>query len=190
MTVAAGEALSPEAAFRAWVAADAATVSGRGLEALVIGATLGVPRSTWILPGRRERGCAILRGCPPERLDQSRPYRVVPPGNAPAQRALQGVGLAMTGDASLVFLGSGSVSYGAFHEALQLAAARSLPVTFVVSWWVNEGPFAAQLAVPPARLAEAVGLAATVVDATDEAAVRAAVGAGVGLVQAELRGRG
>jgi TPP-dependent pyruvate/acetoin dehydrogenase alpha subunit len=98
------------------------------------------------------------------------------------------VGLALAGEAALVFLGTGSVSYGAFHEALQLAAARSLPVTFLVSWWVNDGPFGPQLAVPPARLAEAVGLAATVVDGMDEAAVRAAVGAGVALVQAELRG--
>ncbi|MFZ5479869.1 MAG: hypothetical protein ACOZNI_24100, partial [Myxococcota bacterium] len=78
--------------------AEQGVVSGRGLEALIAGATLGVSKKTWLLPGRRERGCALLRGCSPERIDEARPYRVVPAGPSPAARAAYGVGLAMAGD--------------------------------------------------------------------------------------------
>lgn len=176
---------------RGWCASDPAAVSGRGLEAVIAGATLAVSKKTWLLPGRRERGCALVRGCPPDRLDAARPYRVVPPGPSPIARALQAVGLAMDGDPSLVFLGTGSVSYGGFTEALSLAALRRVPTRFVVSWYENAGPFAPQLGTSPARLAEAFGLAAREVDGSDvDAVYQAVAGLGEGgLVLARLHGR-
>ena len=179
-------------ALRTFCAADPAVVSGRGLEAIIAGATIGAGRKTWLLPGPRERACALLRGCSPERLDQARPYRVVPPGPSPAQRALQAVGLSLCGDRALAFLGTNSVSYGSFLEALNLAALHQANVTFVVSWYVNEGPFATQLAVSPAAIARGFGLAAEAVDGTDAAAVRDAVAGltGGGVVEARLVGRG
>ncbi|MDP2314021.1 MAG: thiamine pyrophosphate-dependent enzyme [Pseudomonadota bacterium] len=178
-------------AVRAYCAADPAVVSGRGLEALIAGVALGAPRKAWLLPGRRERACALVRGCGADRLDQARPFRVVPPGDSPAARALYGVGLALAGDPAVVFCGTGTVGYGAFHEALQLAAVHRAPVTFVVAWYANVGPFAPPLAVSPAVLARALGLAATVVDGTDAAAVRDAVAAADGptLIEARLTGR-
>lgn len=174
---------------RAFHRADAAVVSGRGLEAVVAGATLAVPKKTWLLPGRRERACALLRGCPAERLDQARPYKVVPPGGSPVARALQAVGLAGT-DGALVWLGAGSTSYGAFTEALALTRAWNARVVFVVSWYLGEGPFAPQLPVSPAALAAGFGLATVTVDGTDAEAVRAGVTGlgGQGVVVAELRG--
>lgn len=166
-------------------------VSVRGLEALVVGATLGVSRKTWLLPGPRERACALARGCAPERLDEARPYRVVPPGPSPAARALQAVGLALAGEPALVFVGSGSASYGSFFEALNLAALTRAPVVFVVAWYANAGPFATQVAVAPAALGRALGLDAAEVDGTDAAAVRDAVAgvSGPAVVEARLSGR-
>ena len=182
---------SPIDAYRAWLTADTSVVSGRGLDAVVIGATLAAPKKTWLLPGKRERGCAILRGAQPDALATARPYRVIPPGDSPAIRALVAVGLAMAGEPALVFLGSGSASYGAFHEALHLAAAHAAPVIFVVSWYVGEGPFAPQLVGGPAALASSLGIAGIQVDGNDEAAVRAAVAGAVGptVIEARLTGR-
>ncbi|MDP2306913.1 MAG: thiamine pyrophosphate-dependent enzyme [Pseudomonadota bacterium] len=179
-------------AVRHYCAADPSVVSGRGLEALIAGVAVGAPRKAWLLPGRRERACAIVRGCGADRLDQARPFRVVPPGDSPAARALYAVGLALAGDPAVVFIGTGTTGYGAFHEALQLAAVHRAPVTFVVAWYANAGPFAPPLAVAPSVLARALGLAATVVDGTDAAAVRDAVAAAEGptLIEARLLGQG
>lgn len=183
------EALS---AVRAFTAADPAVVSGRGLEAVIAGVGIGAPRKAWLLPGRRERAVALVRGAAADRLDQARPYRVVAPGESPAARALYAVGLALAGDPAVVFVGTGSAGYGAFHEALQLAAAHKAPVTFVVIWYANPGPFAPPLAVEPVVLARALGMSAVAVDGTDAAAVRDAVAAADGptVVQAVLHGKG
>lgn len=167
--------------------------SGRGLEALIAGAVLGAPRRAWLLPGPREIGCALLRGATPDRLQAARPWRVVPPGDDPAQRALQAVGMAMAGDPAVVFLGTGSMAYGAAQEAISLAALHRAPVCFVVGWYdpEPEAPFAAQLPVGPATLALALGLESVEVDGQDGAAVaRAVSGPGPRLVEARLRGRG
>jgi hypothetical protein len=169
--------------WRAWAEKDPRT---RGDDALVIGAVAGVPASAWLLPGPREAGVALLRGCPEDRLHASRPYKVLPPGGAPAARALYGVGLAMAGERVVVFLGAGSTAYGEFHAALH--QAHGLPITFVVRWYEGEGPFAPQLAVEPSVVALGIGLTATTVDGTDEAAVREAVASGATVVQANLRG--
>lgn len=179
------------AALRAHHENTGGVVSGKGLEPIIVGATLGAPASTWLLPGRRERGCALLRDCPAELLDEARPYRVVPAGDSPVARALFAVGMASEGTPALVWLGTGSTSYGAFAEALSLTALWHAPVTFVVTWYTGEGPFATQLGVAPSALAERFGLPTHVVDGTDTRAVRDAVRklAGRGLVQAELAGR-
>lgn len=170
--------------------ASEGVVSGAGLEALIAGAVLGMGRRAWLLPGRRERGVAILRGADRERLEATRPYRVLPPGEEPAQRALQAVGMALAGDPVLVFLGTGSISYGAALEALSLSVLQQAPVCFVVSWYTDEGPFARQLAVDPVVLARALGMEAEVVDGTDARAVMAAVAGPLPrLVQADLRGK-
>lgn len=167
-----------------------AVVGGQGLEAVIAGATLGVSKKTWLLPGRRERHCALLRGITADRLNASRPYRVVPPGELPAQRALQAVGMALTGEPALVFLGGGSLSYGTALEALNLAASQKAQVCFVVSWYEGDGPFARQLPVDPAVLAESLGLSTAVVDGNDADAVRAAVNGPLPrLVQANLKGK-
>ncbi len=159
---------------------------------MVEGVVAAVSRKAWLLPGRRERGVAILRGADPSRLHEARPYRVLPPGDSPAARALTGVGLAVGGETAVVFLGSGSTSYGTFHEALHLAAIHRAPVVFVVSWYLGAGPFAAQLAVEPDRLASACGLSVATVSGADAGAVRAALATvlpGPGLLRCDFSGR-
>jgi TPP-dependent pyruvate/acetoin dehydrogenase alpha subunit len=177
---------------RAFAAADPAVVSARGVEAIVAGVAVGAPRKAWMLPGRRERACALVRGCTADRLDQARPWRVVTAGESPSARALLAVGMALGGEPAVVFLGTGSAGYGAFHEALHLAALHKAPVTFVVSWYTTPGPFAVPLAVGPAALAAAVGIAGVVVDGTDAEAVRDAVAAADGptVIEARLAGKG
>lgn len=178
-----------ESPFRAWAAAQAPSAGALGVVALVEGVMAATPKRAWVFPGRRERGAAILRGADAERLAEARPYKVVPPGESPAVRALEAVGVALAGEPAVVFLGTGSVSYGAFHEAMQLAAAHRAPVVFVVSWYAGEGPFAPQLAVSPVVLASAVGLATATANGADEESVRAAVasvGSGPALVLVEM----
>lgn len=178
--------MNGEVGYRAWATSE---LKASGVEALVVGAAAGVSKKTWLLPGVRERGVAILRGCPADRLHASRPYRVVPPGLSPAGRALVATGLAFAGEPALAFLGTGSTAYGEFHAALHLIAAHKLPVQLVVSWYEGEGPFAAPLVVDPVVLAEAVGLRGLRADGKDEAAVRGAVESGATVVLAVLRGR-
>jgi TPP-dependent pyruvate/acetoin dehydrogenase alpha subunit len=172
-------------------AADPDAVSVRGLEALVAGAVAGAGPRAWLLPGRRERAAALLRGATPDRLDAGRPRRVVPPGPGPVARALQAVGLAVaTGERAVVFCGAGSVGYGGFSEALHLAAMRAAPVTFVVAWYVAPGPFGTQSALAPAAMARALGLGGVEVDGHDAVAVRDAVAgaaAGPWVIEARLR---
>ena len=188
-----GESADPRiAAFRTWVAEQSAVSGVHGVAPMVEGIAAGTSKKTWIFPGRMERGIAILRGADPSRLAEARPFRVVPPGDSPAIRALEAVGVALAGEPVVVVLGTGSVSYGAFHEALQLAAMHHAAATFVVTWYVGAGPFAAQLAASPAAIAASLGIANGVVDGTSAEAVGAAVAAlagGTGLLQVELWGK-
>ncbi|MSQ01749.1 MAG: hypothetical protein EXR71_07630 [Myxococcales bacterium] len=175
--------------FRSWCDAQPAASGVHGVAALVEGVVAAVPKRAWLFPGRRERGAAILRGADPERIAAARPYKVVPPGESPSVRALTAVGVALSGEPAVCFLGTGSVSYGNVTEALNLAALHQAPVLFVVAWYGDEGPFAPQLAVSPAVLAAALGLATATCDGADVESVRGAVkkvGAGPALVVATM----
>lgn len=161
--------------------ATAGVVSGRGLEAWIAGATLAVPKRTWVLPGTREAGAALLRGAAADALHRARPYRVVPAGASPSARAAQAVGLGMAGESALCFLGTGSVAYGTLAEVLPMAVPG---VQFVVSWYERPGPFARPLS--PAALGRAAGLTVAEVDATDAQAVYDAVRSGAAIVVGRL----
>lgn len=168
-----------------------------GLEAVVAGTVTALERGDWWLPGLRERVGGVLRDTPLDRLVDgragARPYKIAPPDTSPALRALHAVGLAAAGHAAVVHLGVGSVSDGAFHEALNLAALRNADVVFVVAVHPLEGeaPLGPQVATSPAALARAFGLGVHEVDGTDVTAVHDAVRAarragGPHLVEARL----
>jgi pyruvate dehydrogenase E1 component alpha subunit len=170
-----------------------------GLEAVVVGAVLGSGRGDWWSPGLRERVGAVLRGVPVERLVDgfvgARPYKVVPSGSTVALRALRAVGVALAeGRRTVVHLGIGSVSDGAFGEALNLAALTQAPVTFLVAVHpLGDGaPIGPQTAASPSALAAAYGLPTREVDGASALAVRQAVEwarteSGPVLLQATLR---
>ncbi len=155
-----------------------------GLQAVVAGAVTALDASDWWVPGLRERVGAVLRDVPVERLVDgqagARPYKVAPPGPGVASRALTAVGLAhASGQTTLVHLGTASTADGAFHEALNLAAALKASVIFLVAVHPLDGdaPIPTQLHAKPSALAAAFGLAASVVDGQDAAAVQEAVAA-------------
>lgn len=156
----------------------------QGLEAVIVGGVLGVERKDWIVPGQRERVGAVLRGCPVERLADAsagaRPYRVAPVSQDPANRLLHAVGLSLAerDRATLCFVGQGSASCGAFHEALNLAALHRVNLIIVAHTWnLDEpgAPLARQLAGTLASKALAFGVHATTVDGGLVTAVLSAV---------------
>lgn len=145
----------------------------RGLEAVIAGGYLGMENRDWVVTGLRERVGAVLRGCPQERLVDghagARPYRVAPVSLNPAARMLHACGLAMaTPDrAVLCFIGQGSASYGAFHEALNLAALHKLHVIFLAHRWdldTPDAPLPRQVAGNLAAKAMAYGMQARSID--------------------------
>ena len=145
----------------------------RGLEAVIAGGFLGMDSVDWIVPGLRERVGAVLRRCPPERLLDgfagARPYRVAPVSGDAAARMLHACGVAKANPevAVLCFIGQGSASNGAFHEALNLAALHRLRVVFLAHSWSLDGPespLSPQVAGNLAAKALAYGVAAHSVD--------------------------
>jgi pyruvate dehydrogenase E1 component alpha subunit len=155
-----------------------------GLQSVVAGALSALDAGDWWVPGLRERVGAVLRDVPVERLVDgqagARPYKVAPSGPGVASRALTAVGLAhASGRTALVHLGTASTADGAFHEALNLAAALQAPVIFLVAVHPLEGaaPIPTQLHAKPSALAAAFGLATAVVDGNRASAVHDAVAA-------------
>ncbi len=151
------------------------------LAPVVEGGFTGMNKTDWIVCGARERIGAVLRGAAVARLADglagARPYKVAPVSNAPGNRALHAVGLALGSEKPvLCFLGSASVAAGAFHEALNAAALTQAPVIFLVTLTpiTDDAPIGQQLATSPSALAEAFGIASVEAKATTKA-VKAAV---------------
>jgi len=155
----------------------------QGLEAVIAGSLRGLKRTDWWVPGLRERVGAILRDVPMERLMDgfagARPYKIAPPSASPALRALHAVGLALSMEegCALVHLGTGSLSDGAFTEALNLAALRNAPVLFVVATTSigDDAPIGPQTTVDLNKLAKAYGLTFHSVDGRKAESVQKAV---------------
>jgi pyruvate dehydrogenase E1 component alpha subunit len=156
----AGEAMAEAGALAAPV---------RGLEAVIAGGFSGIESRDWVVPGLRERVGGVLRGASVDRLtsstDGARPYRIAPVTQDPAARMLPACGLALsladTAAAVLCFTGQGSASYGAFHEALNMAQLHQLHVIFLCHAWDldhKESPLARQLGGSMQALALAHGL--------------------------------
>jgi acetoin:2,6-dichlorophenolindophenol oxidoreductase subunit alpha len=102
-----------------------------------------------------------------------------------------------SGEVAAAFFGDGATNIGAFHEALNLAAAWSLPVLFICenNLYMEYTPIGRVTAVasPAADRASAYGLTAATVDGNDvvavaevvsQAAARARSGGGPALIEA------
>jgi len=146
----------------------------RGLEAIITGGMLGIERTDWVFPGLRERVGAVLRGCPQERLVDghagAKPYRIAPVSTSPGARMLHACGMAASPNnegSVLCFIGQGSAATGSFHEALNLASQKRLPVIFLCHAWNLEHPDAPlppQVAGSLTAKALAYGLHANTID--------------------------
>lgn len=139
---------------------------------VVEGGFSGMKKTDWVVCGSRERIGAVLRGATPERLVNgnagARPYKVAPVSDAPGNRALHAVGLALGAKTPvLCFLGSASTASGAFHEALNAAVLTGAPVIFLVAITPikDDAPVGRQTAAYPLDLAKSHGLAVTEVPA-------------------------
>ncbi len=146
------------------------------LAPVVEGGFTGMKKSDWVVCGSRERIGAVLRGATAARLVDgnggARPYKVAPVSDAPGNRALHAVGLALgSGAPVLCFLGSASTASGAFHEALNAAALTNAPVIFLVAVTpiTDDAPVSRQLATSPVQLAEPFGFSVSTVMPTAKA---------------------
>jgi acetoin:2,6-dichlorophenolindophenol oxidoreductase subunit alpha len=115
-----------------------------------------------------------------------------------------GVGMAFaeqyrsTGHVAVVFFGDGTANRGQFHEALNFAGLRRLPIVFFCEnngWGLSTPTAAASAVVDIARRADGYDMPGVIVDgrdadavygATREAADRARTGGGATLVEAKV----
>jgi pyruvate dehydrogenase E1 component alpha subunit len=96
------------------------------------------------------------------------------------------------GRVSVALFGDGALEEGAWHESVNIAALRELPVIFLVEnnslealgQKANEYPSSTLAAAPISKLAEPFGLPIAVVDGTDAAAVHDAMSTAIGRARA------
>ena len=91
----------------------------------------------WIFTGQRALAGALLRGCSPQRLLNSRmgakPYKVVPSSEHAGHRALHAVGFASASqDVVFCILGQAALANGSFFSACNLLQLSPSKVVFVI----------------------------------------------------------
>ena len=91
----------------------------------------------WIFTGQRALAGALIRGCTPERLIDSRmgarPYKIIPSSEHSGHRALHAVGFANASQ-EVVFciLGQAALANGSFFSACNLLQLQPSKVVFVI----------------------------------------------------------
>ncbi len=186
----------------------------RGQEASAMAPARALGPRDWLAPRRRNQASALARGLRPREIFRSYLHpgppagdwslRVLPPlGDAGEMLPLLNglcLGERMQGReiAALGWIGDGGQSGGAFHEALNLAAAQRLGLVLLVenNLWAQATPLRRQTPVRDLALrARAYGIPATIVDGSDcfqlhyavrQAVERAHHGGGPTLIEAKL----
>lgn len=94
----------------------------------------GMQKRDWISVGRRAQVIACLRGANPSNIGNGYSnYKVAPSIGAPAERALQSVGLSTASERPvLCILGNAALSDGRLFEALHLATLQNASVIFLI----------------------------------------------------------
>lgn len=166
----------------------------RGQEATQIGAGLALRQHDWLVPNFRDIGLLSVRRIPLERLllywmgfeeanlhdDRTLPIAAPVGSHLPhaaglawAEKLREGSG------AVLVSFGDGATSTGDFHEAMNLASVRRLPVVFLCqnNGWALSTPLSEQTGQTMlSRKALAYGFSGVRVDGQDVEAVHRVVG--------------
>ncbi|MGP3534278.1 thiamine pyrophosphate-dependent enzyme [Microbacterium sp. RD1] len=185
-----------------------------GQEAAQVGSARALRDSDPIFPSYREHAVGLVRGLSPRELMAQ--WRGVTHAGWQSLQAAKfhiyslvlgtqtlhavgyahGVALEGSDDVVVVYVGDGAASEGDVNEALNWAAAGSLPIVFFVqnNQWAISTPASAQMAAPLHRRAAGFGMPGFHVDGNDALAVhevtRQAVaharsGAGPALVEAQ-----
>ena len=185
------------------------TFSGRGHEAIAVGAGYALGPDDVVAPLHRDLGCYLVRGLTARRILANQLGRAtgvtagrdanlhgmgdlslgiigfishLPQSMAPALGAAMAFTYRDEPRVSLTFVGDGSSSAGVFHESLNLAAVQRAPFVVIVenNQYAYSTPLHQQMAI--ADIAErggAHGVPATIVDGNDVEAVYAATAAAV-----------
>jgi len=119
----------------------------------------------WVFTGQRALAGALLRGCSPERIVDSRmgarPYKILPSSEHAGHRALHAVGFSKASN-EVVFciLGQAALANGSFLSACNLLQLQPSKVVFVVieQEILEEAPVAKQSIYSMSKMAELFGL--------------------------------
>ncbi len=183
------------------------TFSGRGHEAIAVGAGYAMGPHDVVAPMHRDLGCYLVRGMSPERIVANQLGKAdgVTRGRDANLHGLGDLSLNILGFVShlpqsmpaalgaamafqyrqeprvaLTFVGDGSSNTGLFHETLNLAAVQQAPFIVVVenNQYAYSTPLREQMAIDDIVIrASAHGVAGHIVDGNDVAAVYEAVSA-------------
>ncbi len=185
------------------------TFSGRGHEAIAVGAGYALGPDDVVAPMHRDLGCYLVRGMSPERIlaNQLGKEAGVTKGRDANLHGLGDLSLNIIGFVShlpqslpvalgaamafqyreeprvaLTFTGDGSSNTGLFHETLNLAAVQKAPFVLVVenNQYAYSTPLHEQMAIDDIVVrAPAHGVVGEIVDGNDVMAVYSAVAAAV-----------
>lgn len=185
------------------------TFSGRGHEAIAVGAGYALGPDDVVAPLHRDLGCYLVRGLTARRILANQLGRAtgvtagrdanlhgmgdlslgiigfishLPQTMAPALGAAMAFTYRDEPRVSLTFVGDGSSSAGVFHESLNLAAVQRAPFVVIVenNQYAYSTPLHQQMAITDiAERGGAHGVPATIVDGNDVEAVHAATAAAV-----------
>ena len=119
----------------------------------------------WVFTGQRALAGALLRGCSPERLIDSRmgakPYKILPSSEHAGHRALHAVGFSKASN-EVVFciLGQAALANGSFLSACNLLQLQPSKVVFVVieQEISDDAPVVKQSIYSMSKMAELFGL--------------------------------
>ncbi len=180
------------------------TFSGKGHEAIAVGAGYALEPADVVAPMHRDLGCYLVRGLTARRIMANQLGRLggVTDGRDANLHGLGDLDLGIIGFVShlpqsmstavgaamafsyrgedrvaLTFVGDGSSSTGLFHEALNLAAVQRAPFVVVVenNQYAYSTPLHQQMAIEDiAERGDAHGVQSTIVDGNDVEAVYAA----------------
>ncbi len=180
------------------------TFSGKGHEAIAVGAGLALGADDVVAPMHRDLGCYLVRGLTPERIVANQLGRItgVTAGRDANLHGMGDLELGIIGFVShlpqsmstavgaamsftyrgeprvaMAFAGDGSSSTGLFHEALNLAAVQRAPLVLVVenNQYAYSTPLSQQMAIDDiADRGAAHGVPATIVDGNNVEEVHSA----------------
>lgn len=183
------------------------TFSGKGHEAISVGAGYAMGPDDVVAPMHRDLGCYLVRGLTPERImaNQLGKATGVTGGRDANLHGLGDLSLGLLGFVShlpqsmpaalgaamafqyrdeprvaLTFVGDGSSNTGLFHETLNLAAVQRAPFIVIVenNQYAYSTPLAQQMAIEDIVVrAQAHGVFGEIIDGNDVVAVHRAVSA-------------